>query len=169
MTEDGSENAKPLDRFVLDSFALLAYFGDEPGAEEIERILVNAAESRAHIWIPVISLGETLYITEREQSLQSAQIVLAAVDQLPVTVVDADRALTLEAAHIKAHRAVSYADAFVVALAQQHGARVVTGDPEFKMVEDLVSVYWLERYAVRGSANRGMPGKQRSQTKGSRT
>jgi predicted nucleic acid-binding protein len=51
----------------------------------------------------------------------------------------------MEAAHIKAHRAVSYADAFVVALAQQHGAHVVTGDPEFKMVEDLVSVYWLER------------------------
>ena len=74
-----------------------------------------------------------------------AQQALAAIDQLPLQTVAADRGLTLAAAHVKAHRAIAYADAFVVALAQQQEARVVTGDPEFKLVEDLVGVHWLER------------------------
>ena len=48
-------------------------------------------------------------------------------------------------AHIKAHYPVSYADAFAVALAQEMDGPVVTGDPEFKRVEDegLISVVWL--------------------------
>jgi predicted nucleic acid-binding protein len=93
--------------------------------------------------MPVTSLGEILYITEREQSLEAAHSALAAVDQLPIEVTEAGRALTLEAAHVKAHHTLSYADAFVVALAQQRDARVVTGDPEFRQAEERVAVVWL--------------------------
>lgn len=39
----------------------------------------------------------------------------------------------LAAAHVKAGLCVSYADAFVIALAQQVGGVVVTGDPEFPL------------------------------------
>jgi ribonuclease VapC len=49
------------------------------------------------------------------------------------------------AAHIKARHPVSYADAFAVALAQEYGATVVTGDPEVRAVESLINVDWLPR------------------------
>ena len=35
------------------------------------------------------------------------------------------------------------ADCFAVMTAQQHKAAVVTGDPEFKTIEHLVTVEWL--------------------------
>ena len=49
----------------------------------------------------------------------------------------------LAAARLKARYAISYADAFAVALAQELGAPVVTGDTEFEQVESLIDVLWL--------------------------
>ena len=129
--------------YVLDSFALLAYFEDEAGAAVVETILAAATTGAAESWMSILNLGEVLYITEREQGLPAAQKVVALVDQLPVRIVDADRGQTFAAAHIKAHHALSYADAFAVALARELEATVVTGDPEFRKVERLINVRWL--------------------------
>jgi predicted nucleic acid-binding protein len=83
------------------------------------------------------------YIVERERDLHRAQCVLAAIEQLPLELLPVSREAVLAAAHVKARFALSYADACVVAAAQQHGAIVVTGDPEFVAVESLISVEWL--------------------------
>ncbi len=49
----------------------------------------------------------------------------------------------LEAAEIKAQHPIAYADAFIVATALREGALIVTGDPDFKKVEHLVSIEWM--------------------------
>jgi ribonuclease VapC len=49
----------------------------------------------------------------------------------------------IEAARIKAHHPLSFADCFAVATAARENAIVVTGDPEFKAVEKLVEIEWL--------------------------
>lgn len=131
------------ERYVLDSFALLAYLENEPGAERVEEILAACADGTARGWLSIVNFGELLYITEREQGLEAAQQAVALIDQLPLEVVDADRARTFAAAHVKARRPLSYADAFAVALAAELEAQVVTGDPEFEKVEDLVTVCWV--------------------------
>ena len=53
----------------------------------------------------------------------------------------------LAAAHIKACFPISYADAFAVVTAQDHGGVLMTGDPEFKPLAaaGLVAVQWLPR------------------------
>ncbi len=91
----------------------------------------------------IVNYGEVVYITEREQGLFAVQRAIAAMDQLPMSVVDADRKLMLAAARVKAHHGISYADAFAVALAQARQATVLTGDPEFRKVEALVAIDWL--------------------------
>ena len=65
--------------------------------------------------------------------------------ELPVLEAKPWRERVLAAAHIKATHAISYAGAFVVAAAQEMGATILTGDPEFRTVEDLVPVEWLAR------------------------
>jgi predicted nucleic acid-binding protein len=44
---------------------------------------------------------------------------------------------------MKVAKRMSLADCFAAALAQQKGAAVYTGDPEFKAVEGEVKVVWL--------------------------
>ncbi len=140
-----SGSASERSKFVLDSFAVLAYLGDEAGAAEVAEILEAAAKVRAQVWMCVINLGEVLYTVEREAGLEAAQRAAAIVDQLPVRVVEADRSLTFAAAHVKANHTLAYADAFAVALAREMHGQVVTGDPEFRQVESLVRVRWITR------------------------
>ena len=129
--------------FVLDSFALLAYLQDEPAAERIEKLLENARKEKCRLLLSMINLGELLYITERRGGVVKAQDVLALVRQLPIEMVAAEEQLIFAAAHIKASHSLSYADAFVVAVAIQENAAIITGDPEFQSVEDIAKIEWL--------------------------
>ena len=133
--------------YVLDSFALLAYFDGEPGGPRVVELLDRARGDQHRIYVSLINVGETLYIIERERGLADAQRALAAVDQLPMEVLPVSRVTVLAAAHIKAHYAIAYADAFAVVAAQDQHAVLVTGDPEFESVvkDDLVIVEWLPR------------------------
>lgn len=130
--------------YVLDSFALLAYLQDEPVASRIEKLLDNADKEKCQLFLSIINLGELLYITERRGGVAKAQDALALIRQLPIEVVPADEQIVLAAAHIKANYALSYADAFAVAIAIQENASILTGDPEFQSVESLVTVEWLK-------------------------
>ncbi len=129
--------------YVLDSFALLAWLQDEVGARRVDQIFREAAAGETALYLSVVNYGEVLYIVERRYGREKASEVMSIVDGLPLTVVNADRALTFAAAHIKASYPVSYADAFTVALAQQQGATILTSDPEFEAARELVSIEWL--------------------------
>ena len=135
-------SAKPA-HYVLDSFALLAHLQAEPGGPRVQAILAQAAKQQVDVYLSIVNYGEAIYITEREQGLTAAQSLIATVDQLPITVVEADRKLTFAAAHLKARYSIAYADAFALALAQQQQATLLTGDPEFQQVESLVTIEWL--------------------------
>jgi predicted nucleic acid-binding protein len=135
--------AASISRYVLDSFALLAHLQDEPGAPRVRAVLEQAEKRRAEIYLSIVNYGEVVYITEREKGLTAAQSVIAAIDQLPVRLVEADRGLTLAAAHIKARHPLAYADAFAAALAQANNAILFTGDPEMKAVEGQTRIEWL--------------------------
>ena len=56
-----------------------------------------------------------------------------------------EQPLTPASAHVKANHTLAYADPFAAALARDLNGQVVTGDPEFRDVESLVSVRWIER------------------------
>ena len=131
--------------FVLDSYALMAYLGDEPGRARIEEVLKEAKDGHCTLRFCMINFGEVLYMTERHRGLVKAQSVQGLIESLPIDLVDASRNLVLDAAHIKANYALSYADAFVVALAQREDSVILTGDPEFQAVEDLVTIEWLPK------------------------
>ena len=134
--------AKPA-RYVLDSFALLAHLQAEAGGARVQAVLGQAGKGQTEVLLSIINYGECVYITEREHGLTAAQSLIATVDQMPVTVVEADRRLTFAAAHLKAHYAIAYADAFALALAQDHQATLLTGDPEFQAVQHLAAIEWL--------------------------
>ncbi len=70
--------------YVLDSFALLAYFGNEPGAETVEQLLGQAQNQTVTLHLSLVNLGEVYYITQRERGRDTAIATLALIDQLPI-------------------------------------------------------------------------------------
>lgn len=134
---------KPI--FVIDTFAMLAYLQDEPTALQVQRILEDCEKGRCRSCLSLINLGEVLYMTERRGGISRAQDTLALIQSLPVEIVPADDQNVFAAAHIKANYSISYADSFAVAAALEQSAIILTGDPEFKNVEEIVKVEWLAR------------------------
>jgi len=130
-------------RYVLDSFALMALFQEEPGAAKVQELLADARGGEHELYMSVVNLGEMVYTVENRRGLEASQEALAAADQLPIEIVGVDRPLALSAARLKAASGIGYADCFVVALAQRLGGAVVTGDTHFRQVEHLVAVEWL--------------------------
>lgn len=129
--------------YVFDSYAVLAYLEREAGSERVLSILQAVGTQHCRAILSVINLGEVVYIIERERGLAAAQAALAAIDLLPVEVVPATRDAVLAAAHLKANYRIAYTDAFAVAAALAQGGIVVTGDPEFASVDDLIEIEWL--------------------------
>jgi predicted nucleic acid-binding protein len=129
--------------YVLDAFALLSWLKKEPGADRIVSLLRQASKGQVKILMCVINLGEVIYRTLRQYGQERRQEVLVLTQALAIEFVDVDRSLALAAAELKGVHRMSYADCFAAALAQRLDAAVVTGDPDFRQVEQLVAIEWL--------------------------
>ena len=133
----------PKATYILDSFAILAYLGGEEGENKVKEILQEVSQEERSAMLSLINLGEVMYITERSRGLAKAQESLALIEDLPIEILPVDRQAVLSAASIKARYPVAYADAFVIAAAQSMEGIIVTGDPEFEVVDELISIEWV--------------------------
>ncbi len=115
---------------------MLAYLRDEPGADAVERLLVDDAEPCvAH----AVSLCEVYYkwLRATDEGEARGAIRDLKADGLVVRE-DLDEAFWLEVGKLKAAmRSVPLADCFVVALANRTGGDAVTADhPDFDSVKE---------------------------------
>jgi predicted nucleic acid-binding protein len=131
---------KPL---VFDSWAALAYLGDESSAQEVADLIANAHENRIPMYMSIVNAGEVWYILAREISEAQADSALADLKGLGIELIEADWSLTRMAGTFKARHRMSYADCFAAALAKDRKSDLLTGDKEFKQVEAEVSIRWL--------------------------
>lgn len=126
---------------VLDSYAILAYLNRERGYAKVKGLL---ASNEALLLMNEINLGETFYVVARARGMKQAEYFINTIlDSLPIRKVSNGFGDVLEAARIKARYAIAYADCFAVATALREGAPIVTGDPEFRKIEDIVQVEWI--------------------------
>jgi predicted nucleic acid-binding protein len=131
---------------VLDSWALIAFFEDEPAAEAVEELLVKAEAGTHHLLVSAVNWGEIYYNAMREVSQAAAEQIIREMAGLTIEIVGVDAGnldLVRQAAIYKATRRFSYADAFAAALAKIRNAELVTGDREFRAVEDEIKIAWL--------------------------
>ena len=146
MTERKRRLLENPDRFVADSYALIGYLEDEPFADRIEHLLRSAEAGACRLYLHAIQLGEVYYITLREQGEAGADLAYARIKSLPLTIINTvTETLLLTAARLKALFPISYADAFAAATAKLSKAVLLTGDPEFKVLQrdKIISVEWL--------------------------
>jgi ribonuclease VapC len=123
--------------YILDSFALLAYFRNENGADEIEDLLVGASEGKHTLKMTVVNAGEVYYMSVRKDGKNAAEKVWEALSNLPIEFVPIDIAFSLEAAKIKASFKLSFADAFAAVLTINIKGILITGDKEFLNLSEI--------------------------------
>ena len=129
---------------VLDSFALIAYFRDEPGAEAMEDMLVSAGKRDNPLFMTDVNYAEVKYSIVKKDGAKSWAEAAKVLQGLPIDFHSTTRALADTAADFKARFKMSLADAFAAALAKEKRAELVTADLEFKRLEKEIKIHWLK-------------------------
>ena len=65
-------------KFVLDTYALLAYLKQEQGHEKVRQLLVSA---NTEVFMNDINIGETYYIISRARGLEDRPSLVEATDR----------------------------------------------------------------------------------------
>jgi predicted nucleic acid-binding protein len=129
---------------VLDSFALIAYFRDEPGADLMESLLVSAGKKDSPLHMTEVNYAEVKYSIVKKDGAAAWEEAAKTLQGLPIDFHSTSRTLADTAADFKARFKISLAGAFAAALAKEKQAELVTGDPEFKSLEKEIKIVWLK-------------------------
>ena len=129
---------------VLDSFALIAYFRDEPGAETMEDMLVAAGKKDNPLLMTDVNYAEVKYSIVKKDGAEAWAEAAKVLQGLPIDFHSTTRALADSAADFKARFKLSLAEAFAAALAKEGRTELVTGDPEFGPLEKEIKIHWLK-------------------------
>lgn len=133
-------------RFVLDSFAVIAFLQDEEGADKVEEVLIEAERGKTKLFMHLLNLGEVYYNVFKGEGENLANGVWPTVKSYPVEFVDdLSEGFLLSAVLIKGTYPISYADAFAAATSIEKKAILITGDPDFKLLErdGKIKVFWI--------------------------
>ena len=131
-------------RYVFDSFAIIAFYENESGADQVQAALEECIRKEAEGWMSVINWGEVFYAVAKLKGWEYACAVVSRLESYPLVFVEADKSLTWEAAKLKAKYPIAYADCFALALAKLKKAALLTGDPEFRKTREEVELIWLK-------------------------
>lgn len=130
--------------YGFDACALIAYFNQENGADNVESILLQENCSRL---ISMLNVYEVCYDAARVSGLAEGRKLYQDVQRLPLTIVyDIRENVMKEAMYFKISYRVSVADSIALGLAKVKDAALVTADHhEFDSIDHAhdLEFYWI--------------------------
>lgn len=128
---------------ALDSWAILEWMsGRQPATDLVGGLLTEAEHGQMRLLMSAINVGEVYYFLRKHDSEELAESWRDSSRTLPVTIEVPTSDDIWNAAMLKSRFPIAYADAFAAALALKYNCPLVTGDPEFRRVDDL-EVDWI--------------------------
>ena len=128
---------------VLDSYALMVFFEDEPGADFVRGLILQGEQGGIKLLMSIVNLGEVWYSIAHTNSPEIADQYTQQIMGMAIEIVEADWELTHQAAAFKVNGNIAYADCFAAALAKSYKAKLITGDTEFKVLGDEIKITWI--------------------------
>ena len=129
---------------ILDSYTLLCLFDKKRKMEKdvVTKYLHDADRGKVKLYISKVNEGEVFYKLYKYLGAEIAAGFRADLKRgmFPLHVVPVNDKRVDEASLIKAKYPVSYADAFCIELARDMNLPVITNDPEFESVKDLIKL-----------------------------
>ena len=133
MKQKGSHEGK----YIIDSFGWIEYFTNGKLADKYTKYI---KESNPGICLtPSIIIYEVYKIIRRLKSEEEAIIAIVHIDHYS-TIVNLDMKTATLGADASLDQRVGMADAIIWGIAQQHGAKIITSDKDFKGKENIVFI-----------------------------
>jgi predicted nucleic acid-binding protein len=126
-----------MSKYVLDSWAWIEYFEGSTKGDKVKEIIIDP---RNEIFTHCVSAAEIISKAKRTgkdiDSVWTAMSVNSNI--IEPTIEDTKKVGVTHALTKSKYRNFSLADAFVLATARKMNATVVTGDPDFKNIDEAV-------------------------------
>ena len=130
---------------IIDSWPILEWMaGRQPVRDIVRQLLREAEVGDIRLLMSAINVGEVYYFLRKNHGAAQAEDWRQTSPALPINVEVPTLAEIWNAALLKGRFPISYADAFAAALAQKYNCPVLTGDAEFRSVDQL-EIDWIGR------------------------
>ena len=123
--------------YALDTSALLALRGDEPGANRVATLLRQATRRQCRVLASFMTRMEVLYLIWRDEGEQAAREALRLLDSLAMEWVTCESQILEASAYVKSQGGLSVVDSWIAATALRHDATLIHKDPEFTKFQAL--------------------------------
>ena len=123
--------------FVLDTSALLALRGDEPGANRVATLLSRAKRNQCRLLLSFMSRMELSYLVWREEGEEAAREALRLIDSFEIEWVSCEAEILEIASRLKAKGGLSLADSWIGATTIAREATLIHKDPEFSRFKEI--------------------------------
>ena len=138
-----------MERYCLDTWAVLVFVGGEHGADVVEKALIEAREGRAEVYMSTVSLGELYNVISREKGYDIANKKYVELKTTKTIFIAPGQKIAIQAGRLKtkysrAGRTFALSDAFCLATACKYNAKILTGDPEFSPVTEC-EILWVSK------------------------
>ena len=131
--------------YVIDAQPVVAFIKREAHWQRIGDAFKAATNGEITLRLTTVNAGEVIMAAERDFGAIVTHRTLESIQRW-TTIVDVDLELAARAGWFKLRGGISLADCFAAALAHRDGVPLITGDPEFRRVEDVVRIAWLDSF-----------------------
>ena len=122
-------------RILLDSWAWLEMFSGSPKGEKVRKEIKAASE----LLTTAANLYEVLYRTNENAGTEAADKAMEFIETHS-QIVEIGKQTAIAAAEIRRNEKLHALDAFTLAASRLNEAQLVTGDPHFKNVKNVIFI-----------------------------
>lgn len=118
---------------LIDSWAWIEYLrGSKPGEKVKEYV-----EDEVDVVVSTINIAEVYRWILRYYDERVAEEIRIAIGERSM-IIEVSEEIAVQAAHIKHDKGWGLGDSIIYATAKREGAKVLTGDPDFKGLDDVI-------------------------------
>ena len=129
--------------YVFDANALVILFENKAGAEKVQKILNQANEGHAELYMSAVNAAEVCSALWKRHGEAYARKGIQLILSSPITVLEISIATAIEAAEIRAKCHTGLGDSFAASATIAKHATLVTADSGFRGLESRFKILWL--------------------------
>jgi ribonuclease VapC len=133
--------------YAIDAQPLVAWLRNEPSFAVVQALVAGTKSGAIELRLTTVNAGEVEYGVERALGAAAGHRALEVMQDI-AEIEWVDLELASRAGWLKLRCGMGYADCFVAALAHRDGIPLITGDPDFRRVADLVTIAWLDDFRI---------------------
>jgi len=125
------------EKYIIDSFGWIEYFINGPLSEKYAQYIDKCRPDTC--LTPSIIIYEVYKIIKREKSEEKAIFTIVHIDNYS-TIINMDMKTATLGADSSLEQGLGMADAIIWGIAQEHGAKIVTSDKDFKGKDNVIFI-----------------------------